>query len=216
MSPKLVAVLCVIGGVAVTVGQPALANFGSVGAEAAPCLRRHNLPAFTAYSLGSSFAGLPRVEMFRSCYAPPRGRRLIGGPRSVTWTTDAIYGTCTPEGPERTCDPPLEIESWPECDRNFGSYRTAKSPSALRPSTFFRLSGSYKIPTVALESGLSNRIEMYTGQTTIVIFGMGPNGESLARRAAHALAHIIAPKVSSISPARLRAAAVSTRGCGSR
>jgi hypothetical protein len=61
-----------------------------------------------------------------------------------------------------------------------------------------------------------NHLEMYTGQTTIVIFAPEPEGAALARRAAHALAQIVAPKVSSISAARLRAAAVSTRACRSK
>jgi hypothetical protein len=54
---------------------------------------------------------------------------------------------------------------------------------------------------------------MFTGQTTIVIFSGGP---SLALSAAHALAHIVAPRVSSRSAASLRAAAISAQGCGRR
>jgi hypothetical protein len=52
---------------------------------------------------------------------------------------------------------------------------------------------------------------MFTGQTTIVIFSGEP---PLAQSAAHALARVVAPKVSSRSAASLRVAAVSTRGCG--
>ena len=121
------------------------------------------------------------------------------------------YGTCAPEGLEGGCTDPLEIQSWPECDRNFSSYVRAKPPSDLPPRTSYRLSGSHKIPTAAFEYGITTRIEMYTGQTTIVIFSGGP---SLALNAAHALARIVAPKVSSRSAVSLRAAAVSTRGCG--
>jgi hypothetical protein len=75
------------------------------------------------------------------------------------------------------------------------------------------MSRSHKIPTAQIEHGLMNHLEMYTGQTTIVIFAPNPEGAELARRAAHALAQIVAPRVSSISAARLRAAAVSTRAC---
>jgi hypothetical protein len=192
--------------------SPALASLGSSTSETAPCLRRTHLPPYTAYDLGPTFAGLPRTFMSRECYAPPHGRIVGTHPSSVAWTSFEDYGTCTPEGFEGGCSDPLDIQSWPECDRNFSSYGTAEPPSALPPSTSFRLSGSRKIPTAVFERGRTNRIEMYTGQTTIVIFANGPT-DTLARRAAHALARIVTPKVASISATRLRAAAVSTRGC---
>jgi hypothetical protein len=169
------------------------------------------LPAFTAYELGPSFQGLPRSGGGRDCYAPGHGHIVGPYPHSVAWTSYVDYGTCTPEGFEGGCSDPLEIQSWPECDRNFNTDGRANSPKALPPRTSYRLSGSHKIPTAALLYGLTTQIEMFTGQTTIVIFSGGP---SLALRAARALAHIVAPRVSSRSAASLRAAAVSTRGCG--
>jgi hypothetical protein len=55
---------------------------------------------------------------------------------------------------------------------------------------------------------------MYTGQTTVVIYSYGnPDPQSLARRAAHAMSRLIAPKLSRISAARLRALAVDPHGC---
>jgi hypothetical protein len=197
----------------VFVSAGARASLPTNGPDAA-CLHRHHLPAFTAYSLGSSFEGLPRSGMFRFCFTPPRikGVKVLTRPRpTVAWGSEADYGTCTPEGADG-CDIPLEIQSWPECNRNFSSYGVA-SPKALPPATSHSLSGSYKIPTAQLEHGLMNRLEMYTGQTTIVIFAPEQEGATLVRRVAHALAQIVAPKVSSISAARLRAAAVSTRAC---
>jgi hypothetical protein len=139
--------------------------------------------------------------------------RLVGpGPRSLAWISEATYGTCTPEGAAGTCGPPLEIQSWPECDLNFSSYGI-QAPETLRPSTSFLLSGSYKIPTAVLQDRSPTELEMYTGQTTIVIFSLDPK---LARQAAHALARAIAPRLSSVSATRLRYLAVSTRGCHQR
>ena len=208
----LLGLICALG---VFVSPGASASLPTNGADA-PCLHRHHLPAFTAYSLGPSFEGLPRIAMYRSCSAPPRVKFVGGGPRpTAAWSSEATYGTCTPEGPDGACDPPLEIQSWPECNRNFSSYDST-SPKDLPPATSHSLSGSYKIPTAQLEHGLMNRLELYTGQTTIVIFAPEPEGAALARLAAHALAQIVAPKVSSISAARLRAAAVSTRACRSK
>jgi hypothetical protein len=207
-----IAVLCATGALSAVVVSPAVASLGSSGSDAAPCLKRRHLPPYTAYDLGPTFAGLPRTAMVRECYAPPHGHLVGTGPRSVAWTSFEDYGTCTPEGLEGGCSDPLEIQSWPECDRNFSSYGRAEPARDLPSSTSFRLSGSRKIPTAAFERGVTNRIEMYTGQTTIVIFANGPT-DALARRAAHALARMVAPKLSSTSAARLRAAAVSTRGC---
>lgn len=202
-----------------------LANvFGGIGlasqsrSEEAPCLKQRQLPAFTAYNLGSTFDGLPLTSVERSCFAPsPRALHRLGEPASLAWTSDATYGTCTPEaGSEGTCDSPLQLQSYPECDRNFSSYGGVVEPAgALSPRKSFFLGGSYKIPTAAFEYGhFGARLEMYTGQTTVVISSYGsPDPPSLARRAAHALARLIAPKLAGISAARLRALAVDPHGC---
>ena len=133
----------------------------------------------------------------------------------MAWTSDATYGTCTPEaGSEATCDS-LQLQSYPECDRNFSSYGGVVEPAgALSPRKSFLLGGSYKIPTAAFEYGrFGARLEMYTGQTTVVIFSHSPDPPRLARRAAHALARLIEPKLAGISPARLRALGVDPHGC---
>ncbi len=200
-----------------------LANvFGGVSlasqsrSEEAPCLKRRHLPTFTAYDLGSTFDGLSRTSVERSCFAPPpRALHRLGEPASVAWTSNATYGTCTPEGSDGTCDPPLEIQSSPECDRNFSSYGVVEPTRAVSTRRSFFLSGSHKIPTAAFEYGrFGARLEMYTGQTTVVIFSYrNSDPPGLARRAAHALARLIAPKLSRISAARLRALAVDPHGC---
>ena len=178
--------------------------------ETAPCLKRRHFPNYTAYSLGATFAGLPLTDMSRFCFAPPKSPfRIVGpGPRSVAWISEATYGTCTPTGSEGGCGPPLEVQSWPECDRRFWD-----SPSELTARKSVFLSGSRKIPTAAFEYGLTTRLEMYTGQTTVVIFSAGPD---LAVRAAHALARKIELKLSSVSAARLRAIALDRRPCHPR
>lgn len=134
----------------------------------------------------------------------------------MAWISGADYGTCTPEGSEGTCDSPLEIQSYPECDRNFSSYGVVEPVGALRPSKSFFLSGSYKIPTAAFEHGrFGARLEMYTGQTTVAIFSYGnPDPPNLAKLAAHALARLIAPELSGVSAERLRTLAVDPHGCG--
>jgi hypothetical protein len=176
------------------------------------CLERRHLPRYTVYSLGATFEGLARAATIRNCEVPGPGPYAGTHHSSVAWNSTVVYGSCIPEGFEGGCGPPLEIQSWPECDRDYSLYGTREPPSALRPATSFRLSGSYKIPTAQFERGLSNRIELYTGRTTVVVFADGP-GEGLALAAAHALARKIAPRLRSISARRLRQLAVSTRGC---
>jgi hypothetical protein len=203
----VVAVLC---GVALPLAPPASGSLGSTGSEVAPCLKARHLPGFTAYDLGDHFAGLPLSTVSRGCFAPPPGDLVGPGPRDVTWTSTATYGTCTPEGAEGGCGPPLEVQSWPECDRDYAPYGPARD---LEPRTSYRLSGSHRLPTISLEHGLSNRIEMYEGRTTVVVFTDGPEGPRLASLAVHALARQVVPRLRSTSFRRLRALAVSTRGC---
>jgi hypothetical protein len=177
------------------------------------CLERRHLPRYTVYSLGASFDGLARTTTIRNCEVPGPGPYAGTHPGSVAWNSTVVYGSCTPEGFEGGCGPPLEIQSWPQCDRDYSLYGTKEPASALRPATSFRLSGSYKIPTAAFERGISNRIELYTGQTTVIVFTDGPGASDRAIRSAHALARKIAPRLRSLSARRLRQLAVSTRGC---
>jgi hypothetical protein len=124
----------------------------------------------------------------------------------VAWVLSDVYGSCTPETPEGSCLLPLEVQSWPECDQNYSPFGSARD---LTPQTSYRLSGSHKLPATAFES--VGRIYLYAGRTTVVIFT--DDQPQLARRAAHALARKIVPRLRSTSFAHLRALAVSTRGC---
>ena len=186
---------------------PVLASFGSTPQDIAPCLAARHLPQYTAYDLGAQFAGLPRTHVARYCFALERCHCEIGpGPRDTTWVSSVVYGDCTPETPEGSCLLPLEVQSWPECDQNYSPFGSARD---LTPQTSYRLSGSHKLPATAFES--VGRIYLYAGRTTVVIFT--DDQPRLARRAAHALARKLVPRLRSTSFAHLRALAVSTRGC---
>jgi hypothetical protein len=186
---------------------PVLASFGSTPQDIAPCLASRHLPRFTAYDLGAQFAGLPRTHVARYCDAPDQGHFVEEPFRMVvTWVSSDVYGSCTPETPEGSCLLPLEVQSWPECDRNYSAYGPARD---LTPRSSYRLTGSHKLPAGVLEG--VGRIELYDGRTTVVIYT--DEQLRLARLAAHALARRIAPTLRSTSFAHLRALAVSTRGC---
>jgi hypothetical protein len=150
------------------------------------CLDSHRVPRYTVYALGTSFDGLARTGTSRNCLVPGPGPYAGTHPRSVAWYSTVVYGSCTPEGFEGGCGPPLEVQSWPECDRDYSLYGKKEPATALPAATSFRLSGSHKIPTAQLERGLSNRIELYTGQTTVVVFAGGPGPRTRAQRRARA------------------------------
>jgi hypothetical protein len=152
-------------GVAVSHAAATSPLLAGSNAESAPCRNAtHALPAYTEYDLGPSFAGLLRTSVSRFCFSPPRGR-VEGNRGTLAWNSSSDYGTCTIEGTEGGCTPPLEIQSWPECDRNLSFYGRTKS--SLRAREWQRMGGSFRIPTVAFEYGLTTHLEIYTGRTTL-------------------------------------------------
>lgn len=96
--------------------------------------------------------------------------------------TSVVYGDCQAQS-EQGCAPPLEIQSWPQCERNLASYGDSPTDEQLNAHEAVRLGAAPNIPTQSFEDG--TRIELYTGQTTIVVFADDP---SLAQQAADALA----------------------------
>ncbi|MEA2360075.1 MAG: hypothetical protein QOI62_3335 [Solirubrobacteraceae bacterium] len=94
-----------------------------------------------------------------------------------------VYGTCS-SGEDTGCAPPLEIQNWPECARDYASYSRPVTHRTLSLSSSRRLAGQ-AIPAALIAS---TQIELYEGTMTVVVFADRP---SLARRAARALARRI-------------------------
>jgi hypothetical protein len=178
--------------------------------QSAACPSGDAAPSYTVYDLGPSFAGLPRTDTSQLCSQPPPtvlihhrgqgdgamsdgssrdagdGRDNAGGgqdarPAGVPYTS-VLYGDCQAQD-DQGCPLPLEIQSWPECGRNGGMYGDSAADNALNPSDALQLASAPSIPALSFEGG--TRIELYTGQTTIVVFAGDP---SLALQAADALA----------------------------
>ena len=125
----------------------------------AESFERHRL-----YHLGSSFEGLPLT-------AAPDAR---GGPASGSQGVDFIYGTCDPGGgpfDEGGCAPPLSVQTWSACERYIAlladPYRRTKVRS---------------VPAAYIDG--DTRLELQTGELTVVIFARTLDQ---ARRAAKAL-----------------------------
>jgi hypothetical protein len=102
----------------------------------------------TLYYLGSSFHGLPLTF---AGLGPGSGTQ-----RRRAW--DFIYGECTPsDGEQPSCAPPLDVQNWSICSRF----------PALYPGRTPKTSPVHGAETLPAGGGL----DVYTGRTTVVIFG---------------------------------------------
>jgi hypothetical protein len=127
---------------------------------------------FNHYYLGSSFQGLALEHSRRQCTAPnPERSEAAGGaidPDSLgrSHNVQYIYGTCE-EGPDYGCAPPLEIETWPACERSPADYTVGipEAPVTLEPRRVLTVRG---VPARDYGEG---RLELSTGDVTVVIFG---------------------------------------------
>jgi hypothetical protein len=127
--------------------------------EALPCTGPKDPINFEIFSAGPEVAGLPLTATVRRCdtavpaYEAPANR--------ITY----IYGTCEiPEG-EAGCAPPLEVQTWPACQRNKGGYTFEGEPLPYR-----ELSRRGGAEVVEFNFELESRIEVYTKSSTVVIF----------------------------------------------
>jgi hypothetical protein len=117
-------------------------------------------PDFSLYAVGQSFEGSALTGITRRVEArtpPDRVRANFVGYR---------YGDCVVVSGEG-CPAPLEIQVWPACERNLSSYSLTPAGDPL-PSERLTVRG---VPAAFFEGG--NRLEVYTGSVSIVMFGQG-------------------------------------------
>jgi hypothetical protein len=78
----------------------------------------------------------------------------------------AAYGTCIARDGEG-CAPPLEIQSWPACERSPADYNAGPPGAAqpIQPTRSFQLRG---VPARLYDDG---SLELNTAAATVVIFG---------------------------------------------
>lgn len=131
--------------------------------DSAPCTIADATRNFDVFSLGPNFEQLPETDMIRRC-DPPDPQE--GSANFVSY----IYGDCQPDMTDEdpSCAAPLEIQSWPACQRNLASY--SQGPDwATVDYTLTTVNG---LPGATFDDGM--RVEVYTGTTTVVIFGGDP------------------------------------------
>jgi hypothetical protein len=138
------------------------------GANWLPCTGRSEPLNFPDFSVRSEFLGIRLSWVVRLCITYPNSPNTIR-PNYIAY----LYGTC--EG----CAPPLQIQSYPACERSLADYQVDENtpyPHA-EPQT---------LPGGAVQVSFDGRtrVEIYTGQSTIVISGDDPE---LVARAAQSL-----------------------------
>jgi hypothetical protein len=94
-----------------------------------------------------------------------------------------FYGTCNPASNDGRCAPPLQVASWPACERNLALYEKYPAPDGTTdPYTRTTIRG---VPAAIFDGG--QQIEVYTADTTVVIFS---EKAGLAKAAANRLTGI--------------------------
>jgi len=142
----------------------------AVAATAPAATARAAATPYTVYWLGPSFQGFKLTDRIRRIEKPEPGERFGADFYSF------LYGTCKPASVDGGCTLPAEIQSWAACKRNLSVYSLTPDGTPL-PHKSLRIRG---VPAAYFEDGA--RLEIYTGRTTVVIFGSDPT--QLSRAAA--------------------------------
>lgn len=141
--------------------------------EALPCTGPKDPINFEIFSAGPEVGGLPLTAIVRRCDAAAPADEAPAN--RFTY----IYGHCeTPEG-ETGCAPPLEVQTWPACQRNRAGYSFEG-----RPLPYKELPKRGGAEVVEFDFALERRIEVYARSSTIVIFADSPE---LAQKAVELL-----------------------------
>jgi hypothetical protein len=179
-------------------------NVQAVASSRATACARLPLPPIE-FTLGRAFAGLRRVDHSRRCQQLNALERKAGG--VDTRFTSTIYGDCHAMS-DTGCAPPLEIQNWPECARDYRLFEPDFPDGSLTRVRSRALIGK-PIPATQISP---TQIEIYSGPTTVVIFG---STSKRTHEAARALGRRVADATDSSSFSRLRTQAMRRPGCPS-
>lgn len=125
-----------------------------------PCTAQDEPTNFTTYSVGLRFEGLPLTLVDRLCTEP---NPQSGAPRARINVVNYLYGMCELSAEVPRCQPPLAVQVWPRCERDPGHY-TIDHHNPLEAKLTIR-----GVPAHLYEGG--HRLEVYTGDSTVVVFG---------------------------------------------
>jgi hypothetical protein len=138
--------------------------------EALPCTGPREPINFEIFSAGPAVEGLPMNAAVRRCdVAAPKDEKPAN---YLTY----VYGYCeTPAKDDQGCAPPLQIQTWPACQRNKAGYSFDGKPV---PSREIPPKGGAMVTEFKLAG--ESRLEVYTKSSTVVIFAERPE---LAKKA---------------------------------
>lgn len=135
----------------------------TVLAETLPCTTEKLSPNFLTYGLGKSIHGHELVEVIRRCDLPYPNEPVAANYVSY------IYGECEPRKVEQnrsSCQPPVEIQTWPPCQRALSDSDSDYIGLEARRLNDVGDARQYKLG--------GDRIEVYSGVSTVVIFSSDP------------------------------------------
>jgi hypothetical protein len=132
--------------------------------EALPCTGIKQPANFETFTAGPSVAGVPLNTVRRRC-----GDSTPADEPPANFV-NYIYGHCDSSGSDTGCAPPLEIQTWPACQRSLGDYSYEGKPMPYR-----QLPSIDGAEVVEIEFMFEPRIEVYTKSSTIVIFAENPD-----------------------------------------
>jgi hypothetical protein len=125
--------------------------------EALPCTGPTDPINFEVFSAGAAVDGTPLTSSVRRCDA---GALADEAPDNYF---AYIYGKCLPQ-PDVGCLPPLQIRTYPACERAFADYSFEGEPLPNR-----QLPSVEGAEVVEIDFLVDHRIEIYSGTSTIVI-----------------------------------------------
>jgi hypothetical protein len=197
----LLTVAATVAGAGVAFGRGAAdpPGFDHAHAALAPADARA-FDRFALYSVGDSFENLPLHAITRRDDAPHPAERVRAD------YVGFVYGDCVASD-EQGCPPPLEIQVWPACERSIADYSLTPTGDPLpHESTFVR-----GAPAAWFEDGL--RLEVYSGDVTVVVFGV--DHAQIGRAAAALRAVNAAASQARMLPPPARGALAGTLACSS-
>lgn len=134
--------------------------------EIKACESDREATSFDRYSLGEEFEGLKLRHSSYDC-DPRVDAHAVARIDADTY----VYGDCDP-GPD-ACAPPLSVQSWPACERNPALY-TEGPEGQMAEANDLTVRG---VPAKLFDDG--SRLELYTDETTVVVFAPGANRDLL-------------------------------------
>lgn len=131
--------------------------------EALPCTSARQPVNFEIFSAGGEVNGIPLNQLVRRCEESVPADELPAN------YTSYVYGHCEVPAGSIDCEPPLEIQSFPACQRSLADYTFEG-----KPLPYTELPSIDGARVVEIDFQFDQRIEVYTGSTTIVIYAANP------------------------------------------